>query len=90
MEFTAMLVIQFDASVDAISREMFDKKFGDLQWRKDPSVSCVWTLQFERSSRESALQSTRTTLELALQGARIERSQARAIVHFGADEPGTV
>ncbi len=86
MEFTAMLVVQFDDTVDAISRDMFQHKFAEQHWT--PHMPGVWTLDFEaRNTRESALRSVRLTLDLALQGARIDRKQVKAVVHLGPDAP---
>jgi hypothetical protein len=88
MEFTAMLVVQFDDTVDAISRDMFQHKFADHHWKPHAEMAGVWTLYFEsRNTRESALRSVRLTLDLALQGARIDRTQVKALVHFGPDDP---
>ncbi len=87
MECTALLVIEFDVAVDRISRAMFDEKFASHGWRRLAGLAGAWTLAFERSSRESALRSSRSTLELALQGARINREQARAALHIGPEEP---
>ncbi len=81
-----MLVVQFDESVDAISRDMFRHKFAEHHWK--PHLPGVWTLDFEaRNTRESTLRSVRLTLDLALQGARIDRNQVKAVVHLGADAP---
>ncbi|MBK8208225.1 MAG: hypothetical protein IPK87_15720 [Planctomycetes bacterium] len=90
MEFTAMLVIEFDVAVDRISRAMFDEKFAAFGWLKLAGMAGAWTIEFERSSRESALNSTRNMLQLALQGARANRDHVKAVVHLGPDAPVTV
>ncbi|MCC7510273.1 MAG: hypothetical protein IT464_13010 [Planctomycetes bacterium] len=87
MEFTAMLMIEFDVAVDRISRAMFDEKFAAYGWLKPGGMTSAWAIEFERSSRESALGSTRNMLQLALQGARIRRDHVKAVLHLGPDAP---
>jgi hypothetical protein len=88
MEATALLLIQFDDSVDAISRDMFRHKFAEHRWCAHAGMNDCWTLDFEsRNTPETMLHSVRLTLDLALQGARIDRGQVKAIVHFGPDDP---
>lgn len=90
MEFTALLVIEFDVAVDRICRAMFDEKFAAYGWLRLDGMSGAWTIEFERSSRESALNSTRNMLQLALQGARINRDHVKSAVQLGPDAPQRV
>ena len=87
MEFNALLVVEFDANVDAISREMFAERLVQLNWVRDSSVLCGWNMDFERSSYDSAMRSAKTCLELACGRARINRNQISALIHFGPSGP---
>ncbi|CAG0987454.1 hypothetical protein PLCT2_02268 [Planctomycetaceae bacterium] len=87
MEFTALLVVEFDVSVDGVSREMFAERLLQLNWVRDSSVRCAWNMEFERSSHDSAMRSAKTCLDLACGRARINRNQISALIHFGPGGP---
>jgi hypothetical protein len=86
----AMLSIEFDASVDRISREMFAERLAEPEYGWTPRISNVWTLMFEPRSRHSMRDTVRRHLELACQGARIKREQIKALASFGEDEPTVI
>lgn len=83
-DFTAMLVVQFEG-VDRVSAEMFSARMKELGWQQ--TMPGVWTLEFEARARHSRADTVKGHLDLACQVARIKRGQAKAIVHFGDDEP---
>lgn len=85
-DIVAMLVIEFEGSVDEISRAMFNERMAEHGWTQ-ATVPNVWTLEFEPRSRISMRDTTRRHLELACQFARFEITQLRAIAHYGEDEP---
>jgi hypothetical protein len=88
MELHALLVIEFDASVDKISREMFFERLAQFEWQRDAKVASAWMLYFEeRSTREGALRSVNNSLDLACERGRIKRDQIRALVQFGPGAP---
>ena len=84
-DIVAMLVIEFDDSVDDISRAMFIERLVEHGW-KQGAVANVWTLEFEPRGRATMRDTTRTHIELAAQFARIEVSQLRAIAHYSEEE----
>lgn len=83
-DFFALLAIEFDPAVDAISREMFAARMAEYGWRKLPAG---WQLEFEARSRSSCHDTVKTHLQLASQAARIERAQLKAAVMFSDNEP---
>ena len=87
MEFNALLVVEFEDTVDAISREMFAERLVQLNWVRDSSVRGAWNMDFERSSFDSAMRSAKTCLDLACGRARINRQQVRALLHIGPNRP---
>ncbi len=88
MELHALLVIEFDDSVDRISREMFIERLAQYEWQRDSRISSAWTLYFEeRSTRDSVLRSVNNSLALACERGRIKREQVRALVQFGPEPP---
>lgn len=91
MEMTAMLVLEFDDSVDRVCRMMFDEKFGKLSWVRVDGLASVWTIEFEeRHIDETRLAAVETTLGIALAGARIDPASVRAAVQIGPKGPQTV
>jgi len=87
MEFNALLVVEFEDSVDGVSREMFAERLVQLNWVRDTLVRHAWNMEFERSTHDSAMRSAKTCLDLACGRARINRSQIRALIHFGPSGP---
>ena len=83
-DFYALIAIEFDAAVDAISREMFSERMAEYGWRRLPAG---WRLEFEARSRSSCHDTVKTHLQLASQAARIECAQVKASVMFGDNEP---
>jgi hypothetical protein len=86
-DIIAMLVIEFDDTVDRVSRAMFAERMAENGWVRDERVPSVWTAEFEPRSRLTMRQSTRNWIELAASYARIEMTQLRAIAHYGEEEP---
>lgn len=86
-DFYALIAIEFDPAVDAISREMFSERMAEYGWRKLPAG---WQLEFEARSRSSCHDTVKTHLQLASQAARIERDHVRAGVMFSDSEPTVV
>ena len=88
MEIHALLVIEFDESVDRISREMFWERLAQYEWQRDSRISSAWTLYFEeRSTRDSVLRGISNHLDLACDRGRIKRDQLRAVVQLGPMPP---
>lgn len=83
-DFFALLAIEFDPAVDAISREIFSERLAEYGWHK---LSAGWQLEFEARSRSSCHDTVKTHLQLASQAARIERAQVKAGVMFSDSEP---
>lgn len=91
MEMTALLALEFDASVDRISRQMFDEKFAAMGWVRHDGMACAWKLEFEeRNTDATRLGAVQNMLGIALAGARIEAASVRAAVQFGTNAPATV
>lgn len=86
-DFVAMLVVQLD-SADRVSTEMFASRLKELGWTS--RLPGAWTMEFEARARHSRNDTVKGHIELACQFARIKREQARAMVHFGDDEPMAV
>lgn len=86
-DFVAMLAVQLD-SADRVSTEMFASRLKELGWT--PRLPGVWTLDFEARARHSRTDTVKGHLNLACQFARLKREQARAMVHFGDEEPMAV
>lgn len=87
MEFNALLVVEFEDSVDGVSREMFAERLVQLNWVRDTLVRHAWNMEFERSTHDSAMRSAKTCLDLACGRARINRNQISALIHFGPSGP---
>lgn len=87
MEFNALLVVEFEDSVDGVSREMFAERLVQLNWVRDTLVRHAWNMEFHRSSHDSAMRSAKTCLDLACARARINRNQIRALLHIGPSGP---
>lgn len=83
-DFYALIAVEFDPAVDAISREMFAARMAEYGWRKLPAG---WLLEFEARARSSCHDTVKTHLQLACQAARIERAQLKAAVTFSDNEP---
>lgn len=91
MEIHALLVIEFEDSVDRISREMFIERLAQFEWQRDSRVSSAWTLYFEeRSTRDSVLRAINNHLDLACQRGRIKRDQLRVVCQLGNECPPTL
>ncbi|MBZ0136991.1 MAG: hypothetical protein K8I27_11520 [Planctomycetes bacterium] len=86
-DILAVLVIEFEDTVDRISRAMFTERMVEQGWKQDGHIASVWTIEFEPRSRITMRDTTRSFLQLACQYARIEMNQIRAVAHYGEDEP---
>ena len=84
-DIVAMLVIEFDASVDEVSRAMFTERMAEHGWSQQ-QIPNTWVLEFEPRSRTTMRDTTRRHVELACQFARFELNQLRTIAHYGEDE----
>ena len=83
-DFTAMLVVQLEGA-DRVRTEMFAARMKELGWQQP--MPGVWTLEFEARARNSCAETVKGHLDLACRFARVQRGQAKAIVHFGDDGP---
>ncbi|MEZ5994101.1 MAG: hypothetical protein R3E76_17340 [Planctomycetota bacterium] len=82
----ALLAVEFDATVDKVSRAMFAGKLLELGWLATP-VANTWTIMFEPRSRISMRNTTRQHLEMASAYSRIAVGAVEAVAQFGDEEP---
>ncbi|MCA8935520.1 MAG: hypothetical protein KDB68_04890 [Planctomycetes bacterium] len=85
----ALLAVEFDVTVDKVSRAMFAGKLIELGWLATP-VANTWTIMFEPRSRTSMRNTTRQHLEMASAYSRIAVGAVEAVAHYGGDEPMAV
>ena len=84
MDFYALVTLEFDDSVDHISRAMFAERLAEYSWRKLPGG---WVIEFEARSRHGRDGMVENQLKLACQYARFERAALNASVTFSENEP---
>ena len=88
-EVYALLVVEFDVSVDKVSRAMFAGKMVELGWMAG-GVANSWILEFEPRSRSTMRDTVRQHVEMATYSARIEAGGVKAVAQFGDEEPAHV
>ena len=78
----ALLAVEFDVTVDKVSRAMFAGKLIELGWLATP-VANTWTIMFEPRSRISMRNTTRQHLEMASAYSSIAVGAVEAVAQFG-------
>jgi hypothetical protein len=87
-DFYAMVVIEFDEAVDAISRAMFAERLAEYSFV--PLAEGAWSVEFEARATLGCEQMLRGFIEQARSFARIDAGQIKAVAHFGPDAPQTL
>lgn len=84
-DIIAMLSVEYAATVDSISREMFAARLAEYDWV--PQIAGTWTLVFEPRSRGTMKLTAQRHLDDACKAARITREQIKAFAAFTEEEP---